>query len=749
MRFQQLKRDPNAVMRKRLVKSKKSWVVISGLSLAGALFLLTAPSYVVKADATVDVKTQTTIVVPNAMPPKTADVSLKNPNPKITGDKKASSATPEDPNKNDEQNSLKKPITDVDDASKNSTVKNLSNSDTEQSAIKNFVNDDKKDEALKPSKETKGLLSLFQISKNKGKKPQVAKKPQESIPSNTDKNPQTSVPTNTDDVNESSHETDDSVIVNATGANDKDKFVKKNSGTGWNVDDSGKILNIIGKLNKGTGADHERWGGNTQNITTINIAVPIVAPENSAYLFANMENLKKIDHIKNLNTEQIENAEGMFKNDTSLETLDLSAHTIPFAHNISHMFENDKNIKTITFKKASFIRIKDASYAFANDTSLTDFLVKNNKGNIEKGLSATDSWKAVYATDLRSMFKNDINLTTLNLDNWFFDKADTGDSSKGEGMFDGTSLKSIVLNDNLVFNANTALTSQDGITWTSVEDKVEGNIHDPEVKQSFSGIPTFDKDGKAISGIGSLYKKGAVVQGWDSHSKRATGRLTYIASGDGVKGQSINNLVTIPTNQGDITINAPGSLGNSSTVDVPTTWTFNGVTYTKKNSSPNQVKATFDKTQSSTDTKIVYVKARSEDTSKPAKPSTTVGPSKPVESNTIGNSEKTNTSDNANNIMTSDGSAVVNQVEPSKAPEPSKTPEAPKAPEEPKVPEAPKAPEEPKVPEAPKAPEPSKTPEEPKVPETPKAPEPSKTPEEPKVPEAPKAPEEPKVPEAP
>ncbi len=60
MRFQQLKHDPNTIEKKRLVKSKKNWVVLSSLSIAGGLFLLSAPSVLVKADTTDD-QVQTTL----------------------------------------------------------------------------------------------------------------------------------------------------------------------------------------------------------------------------------------------------------------------------------------------------------------------------------------------------------------------------------------------------------------------------------------------------------------------------------------------------------------------------------------------------------------------------------------------------------------------------------------------------------------------------------------------------------------
>jgi len=270
-----------------------------------------------------------------------------------------------------------------------------------------------------------------------------------------------------------------------------------------------------------------------------------------------MKNLEKINNLENLDTSNIINAEGMFKKDESLTEIDFSAHTFRPATNISHMFEDDKKLETITFGSNAFKNIVDGSYAFANDTSLKNIKLYDTTITDYEKLSATNSWRAEYATDLRSMFKNDSNLSQLNLYSWDFKDADTGNSVLGEGMFDGTNLESIVLNEKLKFDSHTALTSKKGTTWISVEHRVGS-----DKKIAFSGIPTFDKDGNAFNGIGSLYVGKGKVRGIDSNGE-VTEKITYKASDSLKKGQLVNNLVTIPTNQGDIIIVVEGSFGNS------------------------------------------------------------------------------------------------------------------------------------------------------------------------------------------
>jgi len=638
--------------------------------------LLTAPSYVAKADVTTDVKVPVTAV--NTTPSQSATDSLKNSNNLSTskvavdgGDKGNGSAdtkvSSSDPSKNGVNANAKPSINDTTLNDKSSEKSDANTSDKELVDKKtDQVNDSGSDSEKGSTSEEpteKSWLSLFPSIGDKNKnqqKPQESKgtKPnQKPDASNTDKEDQNSkipVPSDAHDINESIHETGDSVIVNADNSGNKDKTEKTNSGQGWEVANNGKTLNIVGKLDEGTGFDHERWGGNTQTITTINInvALPITAPKDSSYLFANMTNLKNINHIEKLNTENIDNAEGMFKNDSSLETLDLSAHTMTIAHNISHMFENDRNLKSITFKSTAFSQIRDASYAFANDTSLEGLLVSGSN------LSATNSWKAKYATDLRGMFKNDSQLKQLNLFNWDFEKADTGNSLDGEGMFDGTNLYSIVLNDNLKFSPHTALTSEKGKTWISDKHR-DGS----DKKIAFSGIPTFDKDGNIFNGIGSLY----VVNKRADESDKITDPITYKANNFLKDGQSVNNLVTITTAQGDMVIVVPSYIGDNGEVNIPDDFTSNGIKYKKVSSNPQKGQASSDETQSSTDKEVTYVIKSSKDN-----PVTSLDTEKPNESTNQPHTENPDESTNQPNLGKPVEPDSAKPTEPTKQPDSAK-----------------------------------------------------------------------------
>ncbi|AYE39012.1 BspA family leucine-rich repeat surface protein [Companilactobacillus zhachilii] len=538
MRFQQLKRDPNSVVKKRLVKSKKSWVVVTGLSFAGGLLMLATPSYIAKAEVTATT-TASTIATTNKSNNTVA--SLEKPTStlsvtKFETGKKADLTVKTGESKN--QVLDRKPV----------VPKSVEKEPIETSAP--VETSDKPNDSSIQSKSLKQTINPKDISKP------IAKPTENNVISESkikeDK-----------DVSHSEHESTDSVIIDA--ATGKEKVVKKaDSGNGWVVVDSGKTLNIVGKLDEGNGHDHERWGGHTQEITTININNALTAPKDSSYLFANMTNLTKVNNLKNLNTEEVENAEGMFKNDSKLEHLDLSVHSFRPAKNISHMFENDSKLKTITFGSSAFKNIVDGSYAFANDISLTDFTVVD-KLHDTSNLSATNSWTATYATDLRSMFKNDSSLKTLNLYTWNFRDADTGSSFEGTGMFDGTDLSEIVLNKRLKFSESTALTSSHGYEWTGVSGVGENS--------NFYGVPTFDKNGRLTEGIAKIFNGKSKSYKADVNYVKYVAKENTVASGNTV----IPNLVKVETNVGDISIPVNGTVGSK--VELPNRVQIGNQTY--------------------------------------------------------------------------------------------------------------------------------------------------------------------------
>ncbi|WP_147007330.1 BspA family leucine-rich repeat surface protein, partial [Companilactobacillus nantensis] len=658
MRFRQSKHNPNTVVRKRLVKSKKNWVVATGISFAGGLLMLAVPEYVIKADTISTTTSATSTTVSSAAEPHNVTASSNNasisPTSSLTTDNgrvetSSTDATPQNSSENipakntksesdntiSKENGVTKPVNEENGTVLTTSKDVQSISDTKISNVKTgSTSSQSKSEIQNPQLRTESNLET-KVGKDKVTPGTV---------DSDDKN-----------ISGSEHETGDAVVINSSSS-DKGIVKKANSGNGWVVVDDGKTLKLTGSIDKGTEVYHERWGGHTQTITKINVAVPIEVPENSSYLFANMTNLTQIDNISNLKTENITNAEGMFKNDKSLKNLDLSAHTMQSAHNISHMFENDTKLKQITFHLSHFIRIVDGSYAFANNTSLQKLSLPVSNSKKDKEISATQSWKARSATDLRAMFKNDDNLNELDIVNWQFSNADTGDSYKGEGMFDGTNLKSITLIGWLKFGKNTALTSKRGALWTNKKDE---NGNPTEGAYIFSGIPNYVGE-KKVNSLGELY----------NGKYSSLDILEYTASNKINVGELNNNLVTIPTDQGNIIINVEGTVGQQTEVGVPDEWTFNGVNYKKETSAPSVVTTELNQTTAKVNEVIHFVKKNSEIDKPviPEEPSITGQPEIPEQPNIPDQSETPKQPNITGQLGTSEGPNVTGQAETSEKP---------------------------------------------------------------------------------
>lgn len=259
---------------------------------------------------------------------------------------------------------------------------------------------------------------------------------------------------------------------------------------------------------------------------------------------------------------------------------------------------------------------KDSSYLFANMTNLTKV---NNLKNLN----------TVEVENAEGMFKNDSSLKKLNLYTWSFKKADTGNSALGQGMFDGTNLETIVLNGSLKFSEGTALTSKNGIKWVSDKDD-KGN-------HSFYGVPSIDNKGNARGGIGGLYNGINNVVGTNDKGDK-TDKLTYNATGKAEVDKQINNLITIPTDHGDITVNVAGNYGKpDNEVKIPDTWSFDGHDYERESSSPSSVNVEFGLTegQANLGREIVFVEKKAEPDNPTATPAPTE-PMKPTEKPQVG-----------------------------------------------------------------------------------------------------------------
>ncbi|WP_125711590.1 SLAP domain-containing protein [Companilactobacillus kedongensis] len=531
MRFQQLKRDSNSVMKKKLVKSKKNWVVVSSLSLAGGLFLLGTPTYVAKAATTDTI--QTALSQAAAESPTPTD-GLTD----AAGSGSAAGAT---------DGSGTSSTGDTGDGTKDgSTGAGATGTQAQQPAANGGSESGSTGTG---SGSTTGDNTPAPSNGAGSTDPQPAS--DGTGDGSTGETAQSEQPT------AQAFSVEGAPVATAT---------KTMSGTGWTTD--GTTLTINGQLDETT-KDYPDWGGNASTITAVVVKNAITAPKDSSHMFASMPLLNSVD-ISKMDTSNVDSTEGMFANDTSLLNLDLSQNLFTMVTNLSHMFENDHKLTKISFPLGAFTKIIDGSYAFANCENLSEIAGPDVGG---KPTSATNNWIANNATDLRAMFKNDASLNTINLYGWKWTNnrpssewPKTGDSSLGEGMFDGTNLDSISLSSSLYFNPKTMLTSSNGPIWQS---------DNSNTTKSFYGVPQTNPASGVSNGLGALFNGIA----WDSNNNV----LTFDSKGSALAaGSDVTNHVTIKTNHGDIVQDIKGTVGDPGTIDIPGTYKFaNGNTYTR------------------------------------------------------------------------------------------------------------------------------------------------------------------------
>ncbi|WP_125567390.1 SLAP domain-containing protein [Companilactobacillus insicii] len=652
MRFQQLKRDPNAVMRKKLVKSKKNWIVVSSLSIAGGLLLLGGPNTVAKADVATE-SAKVTAVAPSATTPD-AGTSTKSessttsttPAPETgTQDAESKDTTTEkttgtDSAEKDVVTTPEKPVTDESVAKQDETTTDPAKETAEletQTAEKTTDTEDtvgtpevaaysavaapvaEQEDSSKDTTETDQPADVDEGTVTDADDAKVSDAPVDKDATAPVEGVVADGLLQTDALDGTNELVGTNALLSAQAADAvapvaEDAVVDADDkGAGWTYTASNHNLDINGELTDFKGGDTDHWNGHTSHITNITVSAPITAPTDSSYMFANMTNLKSITDIDKLDTSGVTNAEGMFKNDPNITEIDLSNNNVNSMTNVSHMFENDSRLTRTKFNtlKLGIAKVVDASYAYANDTLL-----------IDPGLAG---WQVHTVKNLTGMFKNDSNITDLDLHGWYEfsgTKPETGDSSKGEGMFDGTDLSTIKLNGSMYFSPETALTSTHGTQWVNNFTNPEDGITTPATDKNFSGVPTFT-DGTATGGIGSKFdNSGAVLSVYTFQAQAAPA------------GSVVSNIINIQTNHKGVTIPVivKGTVGSETTIpdeDIPASIEIDGVTYTKQSDgTPIKAIISGSTTTTNSETTINYLGAANAETSvpvtKPDKSTTTL-----------------------------------------------------------------------------------------------------------------------------
>lgn len=320
MRFQQLKKDPNNVLKNKLVKSGKTWIVISSLALTSGLFLINNTT--VKADS-----------ISNNQPTETQAASSNNGQPVQS--------------------------------------KNIDNSNT----IKPET------ESQNDSAETTG--------------PTVNEQVQTRNPVQIQSEDTPITPTNTGNSDESVNPTPstDSSFQVPSDATYKGNFSNNSDSSQWYID-SQKTLHIgPGKVGV---RDYQQspFEKYSENIDSISLEGNVVGTDEYSTgtnkagitgLFSNLKNIDHIDGLENLDVSNVSSLDSLFKNDSSLKSLDLSSWDTA---NVTQM-----------------------AGVFDGDISLTD-------------LKLSSKWKTDNVVDMTEMFKN-TNISNFDFSSWNTSKVQT------------------------------------------------------------------------------------------------------------------------------------------------------------------------------------------------------------------------------------------------------------------------------------------------------------------------------------
>lgn len=584
MRFQQLKRDPNNIMRKRLVKSKKNWIIVSSLALTSGLFLFSSPT-AVKADVT------------DSNTPKVQVQADDHNSGNSTSTPVEKSVTPavQPQAQNDELSTT--------GANTGSNVNQNSDVQHQPADVQNNGNSNSDNNNLKSVTAAKESADVAQ-QPAAGSTTQVSTTPQPTT----------------------------------------NYLDQGTSGTSaWYIS-SDKTLHIgAGNLDNPSTKNQSQWTDNdSNNISSISFDGNVVLPDNSDYLFAGLPNLETVQNYQNMYSAKTTDMQGMFSNNKKLKSLDLHGMNVGSAKDMSYLFANDPAITSINIFQWNSKNVTTMASMFQNDSSLVDLNIGQFRtdwvdimSHMFDGLSSITSldldsfstgecehmpymfandpnlktiamqdyhqgvdygpWYFGNVLDSSYMFLNDKSLKSLNTQNWWVafnrnmtgmfknsgldhldistwymvDLNTEGDSSKGTGMFDGTNFKYIVLGPINKFNSSISLPSSTSATWTN-----EANDTNPKDSLSFTADAPTDKS------LGHLYNGIIVPDPTTSipKTKDPQGYIKFVPANDlviadvtlksnidpqivkdvkGIKGSTVD--VTVPAVKG-YTINNPKTI---------------------------------------------------------------------------------------------------------------------------------------------------------------------------------------------
>ncbi|WP_025023046.1 BspA family leucine-rich repeat surface protein [Companilactobacillus nodensis] len=537
MRFMQLKHDQNAVVKKKLIKSGKKWVVVSTLSFVGLLLGGAVTGLDVHADAvgTSDTTSSdlTTTSNPNddskqvqsvtanvTISSNMGDVTVNN----VTGNV-GQTLTVNVPAKAGYRVDKSTVVANVNANGTITTNESINYTATELENVQDGVDPNGQNPADSDNNVTEESKAVaIPVAASAQVTPQPAA---DSEPATTTNN-----------------------------LDDGGQF-----GTSkWYIDGN-KTLHIgAGEL--GTPRDTYWYQSQHRNeITSVKIDKGVVANVASSDLFSNLISVTSIDGIENLDTSNaarmysmfindkklttldlskwdtsnVTNTQSMFNGMTSLKSLDVSSFDTSKDNQMANMFNGMTHLQKLNLSSFNTGNVTDMSYMFSGDSSLEELIIDPDKFNTSNVITMAYMFKGMTklknidtskfdTSKVRStfeMFDGDAALKSLDLSS--FDTRNlAGQGQFVNGMFSGTNLYEIKFNEYTGSNFQAGLDYGD---WQAVGAGTESN--------KISGL-----------GIMNRYEKMPAVT--ETYVRPISGPLLVPTSySDGKKGEPISSDISV------------------------------------------------------------------------------------------------------------------------------------------------------------------------------------------------------------
>ncbi|WP_125566922.1 BspA family leucine-rich repeat surface protein [Companilactobacillus insicii] len=401
MRFQQLKRKPNSILRKKLYKSGKSWVIKSSLSFAGGLILFGATQFVnVSADSLDSVQTEQSASSAESQQNDTSKLnsnSNDNNSNEINHENSQQLSSAKTEQDNNQVESDTKTVVITNQNSNQTTSNTKTNVVTNQSNNQNDGTD---------STSNSDIQSDDNNVQN------------QNVPLRNDQNSNSPVA-----------QSRSQNLQISQAQSDKEKPLYYSIGSCDYYVKDGTLHIGAGDITQAEYDDAYKiaLGLYRSNVFDQEISYDKISFDGKVTLHGNVHNFlhatsaKTIDNLENLDTSDVTDFSNFFSGSKSLQSIDLSKLNTSNATNLNYMLANCSSLTDVKFKDdlgnvMDTSKVKSFLNMFDTDASL-------------KSLDLT-GLDTSSATTMAGMFNNDTRLTFIDVSDF-----DTSKVTNMDGMF--------------------------------------------------------------------------------------------------------------------------------------------------------------------------------------------------------------------------------------------------------------------------------------------------------------------------